>query len=87
MLDYSSSSTGVEFYDKSVYSQPTNIASAAVGMVAGYFVGLTTVGFLGGAVALGVVIAVGWVAGLVTQWAIIETGYDVKTGNFLKIEN
>jgi hypothetical protein len=87
LLNYSSSSTGVEFYNKSVYSQPTNIASAAFGMGIGYAVGLATVAIPGGAVALGVVIAVGWIAGLVAQWAMIDTGYDIKIGNSLKIEN
>lgn len=34
-----------------------------------------------------VVLAVGWIAGLGAQWAIINTGLDKKIGNALKIEN
>lgn len=87
LLDYSSSSTGVEFYNKSVYSQPTNIASAAAGMIAGSFVGAAAAGIAFSAATLIVVIAVGWIAGVGMQKLIIDTGYDIKIGNALKVEN
>lgn len=85
-LDYSSSTTGTEFYNKSVYSQPTNIASAAVGVGSGYALAGAAALFAIPAAPLVVVIAVGFVAGLVMQWAMVEYGVDKVIGNALKIE-
>lgn len=86
-LDYSASDTATEFYNKSVDSQPTNIISAAVGIGAGYALGGMATAAMIPAAPLIVVLAVGWIAGLGAQWAIINTGLDKKIGNALKIEN
>lgn len=79
--------TVTKFYNKSVDSQPTNIISAAVGIGAGYALGGMATAAMIPAAPLIVVLAVGWIAGLGAQWAIINTGLDKKIGNALKIEN
>jgi hypothetical protein len=86
-LDYSSSTTGTEFYNKSVYSQPTNIVSAAVGVGSGYALAGAAAMFAVPAAPLVVVVAVGFVAGMVVQWAMVDFGVDKVIGNALKIEN
>ncbi|VVQ26157.1 hypothetical protein PS928_06382 [Pseudomonas fluorescens] len=86
-LDYSSSTTGTEFYNKSVYSQSTNIVSAAVGVGSGYALAGAAALFAVPAAPLVVVVAVGFVAGLVVQWAMVEFGVDNVIGNAMKIEN
>lgn len=86
-LDYSSSTTGTEFYNKSVYSQPTNIVSAAVGVGSGYALAGAAALFAVPAAPLVVVVAVGFVAGMVVQWAMVDFGVDKVIGNALKIEN
>lgn len=86
-LDYSSSTTATEFYNKSVYSQPTNIASFAAGVGAGYALATATTLLAVPAAPLLVVVAVGFLAGLGVQALFIETGLDKKIGNALNIEN
>lgn len=86
-LDYSSSTTGTEFYNKSVYTQPTNIVSAAAGVGSGYALAGATAMLAIPAAPLVVVVAVGFLAGLAMQWAMVEFGVDRKIGNALRIES
>ncbi|MBO9551039.1 MAG: hypothetical protein J7573_16445 [Pseudomonas sp.] len=68
--------TSVEdFFKRSAYSQPTNAAAFAAGWVIGTFVGGPAI----------VVLAVGWIAGVVVQLVMSdeETGAGRAIGNFL----
>ncbi|WP_235661453.1 DUF5118 domain-containing protein [Pseudomonas coronafaciens] len=85
VLDYSDSSTAKEFYNKSVYSQPTNIASAAAGMAGSAFVGVVFTAASLGAAPLTLVILVGWGAGLGVQALIVNKGWDRDLGDMLKL--
>ncbi|POA17584.1 hypothetical protein C1886_21265 [Pseudomonas sp. FW300-N1A1] len=75
-FDYTSSASMDEFYRKSVYSQPTNIASftagAAVSIVLGSLVGAPLV----------VVLLVGWGFGVGVQAYMSETGTGKKIGDY-----
>ncbi|WP_256657441.1 hypothetical protein [Pseudomonas sp. R3-18-08] len=86
-MDYSSSTTGTEFYNKSVHNQPTNILSAAVGVGAGYALTGAAALLAVPAAPLVVVVAVGFVAGLGMQWAMVGFGIDKMIGNALEIGN
>jgi len=82
-LDYSSSTTMDEFYRKSAYSQPTNVAAFAAGVVGG---GLVTIAYgvaAVGAAPLVLILAVGWGFGLVAQKGMSYTGVDQKIGDYL----
>ncbi|MDU8432875.1 hypothetical protein RYA99_27300 [Pseudomonas syringae pv. actinidifoliorum] len=85
-LDYSSSTTNLEFYNKSVYSQPTNIVSAGFGVGTGYAMAAAAAFFAVPAAPLVVVIAVSFGVGLVAQWVMVEFGIDKKIGKLLEIE-
>lgn len=76
-LDWTSSSSKEEFYRKSAESQPTNVAAFAAGAVVTF--GL---GFFGA--PLVVVIAVGWGAGLLAQYAMAKTGGDKMAEKAIK---
>ncbi|SOS36909.1 hypothetical protein CFBP6411_05552 [Pseudomonas syringae group genomosp. 3] len=92
VLDYTSSSNKAEFYTKSVYSQPTNVASVGAGIVVGNLarIAITSIAVAGtgvataGAAPLIAIILIGWGAGLVAQWAMAETGADKMIGDKLK---
>lgn len=85
LLDVSDSSTPKEFYNKSVYSQPTNIASAAAGMAGGAFVTVAFTAASLGAAPLTLVLLVGWGAGLGVQALIVNKGWDKDLGDMLKL--
>ena len=85
-LDYSSSSTNLEFYNKSVHSQPTNIVSAGFGVATGYAMAAGATFFAVPAAPLVVVVAVSFGVGLVAQWAMVEFGIDEMIGKALEIE-
>jgi hypothetical protein len=84
-LDYSSSTTTTEFYNASVYTQPTNVVSALVGIGAGAAVTAGAAALALPAAPLVLVIAVGYFAGVLAQYVIIETGLDKTVGNALRI--
>lgn len=80
-FDYTSSASMGEFYTKSAYSQPTNVASFAVGTAA-----TMAVSFYLGAAALGaaplvLIVLIGWGAGLATLAVMSSTGADKKIGD------
>lgn len=76
-LDWTTSKTKDEFFRKSAESQPTNVASFAVGAIVTF--GVTLAG-----APLIAVIAVGWGAGLLTQYALSKTGADKKAEKAIK---
>lgn len=86
-LDYSSSTTGTEFYNKSVQSQPTNIASAVAGVGAGWLMTAGAAALALPAAPLVAVVAVSFVAGVFVQWVIVRTGLDKTVSDALKIED
>ncbi|WP_225776013.1 hypothetical protein [Pseudomonas sp. Marseille-Q5115] len=81
-LDYKSSATLDEFYRKSAYSQPANIAAVAAGIAAGgaIAVGAAAAGF---GLALILVIAGTALVSGGTLYAIGELGLDKKFGDLL----
>ena len=82
-VDYSSSTTIEEFYKKSVYSQPANLAGFASGVASGVLVGIALAGAGLGVAPLILVLVIGWYAGWKVQSLIIESGADKVIGNFL----
>ncbi|MGF6092442.1 hypothetical protein [Pseudomonas sp. 18173] len=82
-LDYSSSTTMDEFYRKSVYSQPTNVASLAAGSAGSALVIFAFGIGSAGAAPLALVLAVGWGVGLLAQAGMSYTGVDKKIGDYL----
>ena len=82
-IDYTSSTTMDEFYRKSAYSQPTNVAAFAGGFAGSVAVGIISVGVGAGAAPLVLIVAVGWLAGLGVQALIAGTGADKMVGDYL----
>lgn len=76
-LDWTSSSSNEEFYRKSAESQPTNVAAFAVGAIVTF-----VLGFVG--TPLVAVIAIGWGAGLLAQYAMAKTGGDKMAEKAIK---
>jgi hypothetical protein len=76
-FDYTSSASMDEFYRKSAYSQPTNVASFTAGAIVSI-----ALGSLVGA-PLVIVLLVGWGFGVATQAYMSETGTDKKIGDYL----
>ncbi|WPN32511.1 hypothetical protein QMK54_12550 [Pseudomonas sp. P5_109] len=75
-LDYSSSTTMDEFYKKSAYSQPTNIAAFAGGVI-------VTIALTSASAPLVVVLMLGWAGGMVVQSVMSKSGADKQIGDFL----
>ncbi len=75
-IDLSNATSPKDFYNRTVASQPTNLASLAAGMAGGaattwlYGAVLTT------AAPLALVLAVGFGLGVVAQYIIVSNGYD-----------
>ncbi|RZI60166.1 hypothetical protein [Pseudomonas syringae] len=84
-MDYSSSTSAKDFYNKSVASQPTNVASFFGGMAGGAAVTLAYGALAAGAAPLAVVLVVGWGAGLGVQYLMIHYGIDKRIENALKL--
>ncbi|MBV7477301.1 hypothetical protein [Pseudomonas sp. PDM31] len=82
-LDYSSSTTMGEFYRASAYSQPTNVAAFAGGVVGGAVVSVISVGLGLGAAPLVLIVIAGWLAGTGVQALMVKTGTDKLIGNHL----
>jgi len=82
-LDYTDSKSMQEFYNKSAYSQPTNVAAFAAGsaatMILSFYLGAAALG----AAPLVLIIMVGWGAGLAMQAIMNGTGADKKLGNII----
>ncbi|CAI8784430.1 PE domain-containing protein [Pseudomonas sp. IT-P74] len=78
-LDYSSSTSMGEFYKKSVYTQPTNLAAFAGGVLVSFFMGSSLV-----AAPLVIVVLAGWGAGMAVQYYMGKSGTDKKAGNFIE---
>ncbi|AZF13702.1 hypothetical protein C4J92_0185 [Pseudomonas sp. R3-18-08] len=76
-IDWTGSNTKEEFFRKSAETQPTNVASFVVGAVF-----TVAAGFVGA--PLVVVIAVGWGAGLMAQYAMSKTGADKAAEKMIK---
>jgi len=74
-LDYTSSTSMEEFYRESAYSQPTNVAAFASGVLVSFFMGSSLV-----AAPLVIVLLVGWGAGLAVQYYMGKSGADKKIG-------
>lgn len=82
-FDYTSSASMNEFYRKSAYSQPTNVAAFAGGIAGGALVTFVYGIAAFGAAPLVLVLAVGWGFGLVAQRGMSYTGADQKIGDYL----
>lgn len=82
-LDYTSSASMNEFYKKTAYSQPTNVAAFAAGTAASMAVTFTLGAAAIGAAPLVLIIMVGWGAGLAMQAVMSNTGADKKIGDLL----
>ncbi|WP_077049208.1 hypothetical protein [Pseudomonas sp. KK4] len=78
-LDYSNSTTMEEFYKKSIYSQPTNVAAFAGGAIVSVFLGSSLV-----AAPLVIVLLVGWGAGLAIQYYMGKSGKDIEVGRSIE---
>lgn len=81
-LDYRSSATLDEFYRKSAYSQPANIAAVAAGIYPGGLA-ITVIGGIGAGPAFVLVIAAGWIASVFTLSGAGALGLDKKIGDLL----
>ncbi|MBF4558276.1 hypothetical protein H7698_19530 [Pseudomonas sp. p50] len=81
-VDYSSSTTIEEFYKKSVYSQPVNVAAFAGGVASGALTGIVFVAVGLGGAPLVVVLAVGWLGAFGIQSLIMHLGVDRVVGDF-----
>ncbi|WP_419710209.1 hypothetical protein [Pseudomonas sp. NFX224] len=75
-FDYTSSASMDEFYRRSAYSQPTNVAAFAGGVVFTAFAGA-----LGA--PLVIVLAFGWLGGAAVQSFMGRGNYDKEFGNYL----
>lgn len=81
-LDYRSSATLDEFYRKSAYSQPANIAAVAAGISIGGWITTTLTG-IGFGPGLFIVIAIGWGLSIITLSIAGKFGLDKKIRDFL----
>lgn len=82
-FDYKSSTTMREFYKQSIYSQPTNVTAAVAGIaMVKTVLELVSLRLVGRGVALGVIIAIGWMGSLATQHAFVLTKTDKAIGGF-----
>jgi len=82
-LDYTSSASMNEFYRKSAYSQPTNVAAFGGGVAAGYVVGAISIGVGAGVAPLVLIVVIGWLAGTAVQHLMGSTGVDKAVGDYL----
>lgn len=81
-LDYKSSSSMDEFFRKSAYSQPANVAAATAGIAGGIYA-IKVVRLLRFGPALVIVIGAGWIASAITLLIIGKSGADEKIGELL----
>lgn len=82
-LDYNSSSRMDEFYKKSAYTQPINVAALVGGALASAFISLVCVVAGFGAAPLVVVVGVGLIAGAAFQYLMKRNGVDNIVGNHI----
>ena len=81
-LDYKSSATLDEFYRKSAYSQPANIAAVAAGITAGKII-IKSAKFVRFGPAFVIMLAVGWAVSVGTLFLAGELKLDKKLGDLL----
>lgn len=84
-MDLSSSTSAKDFYNKSVASQPTNLASFVGGIAGGAAVPVVYGALAAGAAPLAVVLVVGWGFGLFVQYVMVSSGADKKIESALKL--
>lgn len=83
-IDLSDATSPKDFYNRSVASQPTNLASLAGGMLGGAGATLFYGAAFAAAAPLTVVLVVGFAAGLLAQYIMVSNGYDKDVENYLK---
>lgn len=83
-IDLSNATSPKDFYNRSVASQPTNLASLAAGMAGGPATTWIFSAILATAAPLTVVLIVGFGLGLVAQYVMVSNGYDKDIENYLK---
>jgi hypothetical protein len=85
LIDYSGSHTVKGFYNRTVESQPTNVASTIAGMVGGGITAAAYTAVFSSAAPLVFILAAGWGIGLMAQAVIVDNGWDKGIGDFLKL--